>query len=209
MPLVKLNFLLETYENNINKSLLLVNNLLNYREYREGELRPILLKNKNLIAELVFLKIFISWESFLEQTFIRYMCGGETSSGFCPERYVRPKKLEHAMDILLQNREYVDWTRWSEVKTWARNFFRNGEPYEPVILGAEVILNEMKTIRNRIAHHSDSASEKFLNLVRTKIGNVPRGITPGKLLNTNLPGTGYSILQDYVNLLLSLGKIIV
>lgn len=138
MPSVRLDFLLEMFENNINKSLTLVNNLNNYHEYRDGELRPILLKNMNLIAELVFLKIFISWESFLEQTFIRFMCGGVTSSGYCPDRYVKPKKLDHAMNILLQNREYLDWTRWNEVKIWAQNFFKNGEPYKPAILGSEV-----------------------------------------------------------------------
>ena len=209
MPAVKLNFIFEEYKNSINKSLLLVTNLNNYRELRGGKLRPILLKNINLISELVFLKIFISWETFLEQTFIRYMCGGVTSSGYYPDRYVKPKKIDHAMNILLQNKEYLDWTRWNEVKTWAKNFFKNGEPYEPAILGSEVKLNEMKTIRNRIAHHSEASTRKFHTLVRNKLGNVPRGITPGKLLIINLPGTGDTILQDYVRLLLSLGQIIV
>lgn len=209
MPPVRLNFLLKDYEKSINKSLLLVTNLYNYKEFRRGKLRPILLKNIYLITELSFLKIFISWEFFLEQTFVRYMCGGITSSGYCPNRYVQPQKLEHAMRILLQNKEYIDWTRWNEVKMWAKNFFKDGNPYERVILGSEVKLNEMKTIRNRIAHHSEAATVRFHNLVRNKLGSIPRGITPGKLLITNLPGTRDTVLQDYVRLLLSLGKIIV
>ena len=209
MPSVRLNFLLQDYINKINNSYLLGGSISNYREYRKSEYRPMLQKNITFISELVFLKIFISWETYLEQTFIRYMCGAETSSGYSPERYVRPKTLDHAFQILKQNKEYLDWTRWDEVKTWSKNFFKDGEPFVPAILSAEVQLNEMKTIRNRITHHSDYASTRFLNLVRDKLGFIPRGITPGKLLITTVPGTDNSVLHNYVTLLITLANIII
>jgi len=137
------------------------------------------------------------------------MCGAITTSGYTPKRYVQPQTLQHALNIILQNKDYIDWTRWNEVKMWAQNYFKDGEPYLSAIRGTEVQLNEMKTIRNRVTHHSEYTVSRFLNLVRDKIGNIPRGITPGKFLNLELPDSEDTVIKYYVNVLLSLGRIIV
>ena len=210
MPRIKMDFLLDRFTDRVNRSLSLVDDAAHFQELRKGRYRPILRRKTYLIAELSFLQLFISWEDILEQTFTRYMCGGKTASGYSPRRYVQPTTLEHALDIIKQERVFVDWTRWEEIITRANLYFQNGEPFANAIRGALVQLNEIKTIRNRIAHRSEYSIERFLRLVRDKFGYNPRGMTPGRLLLSRIPSANpTTVLKEYGDLLLVLGKMIV
>jgi hypothetical protein len=51
------------------------------------------------IAELAYLRVYASWETFLEESFIRFMCGAPSASGSRPRRYVGPRTIEHARDL--------------------------------------------------------------------------------------------------------------
>lgn len=137
------------------------------------------------------------------------MCGYKTITNYSPVRYVLPKNLEHASKMALGNKPFMDWTRWSDVRELSKAFFRDGEPYEMAITTSLDELEEMKTIRNAIAHRSDNASTKFLKLVRNKIGHHPRGVTPGGFLTMPSGLQPGIILDDYVNSLLTIVNYIV
>ena len=44
-------------------------------------------------------------------------------------------------------------------------------------------INAIRTVRNAIAHTSKSATKKFEDLVRGKVGYLPEGMTPAKFLS--------------------------
>lgn len=210
MPRVKINPVLETFKKEVFKSLSLAKDVTKFKEFRKGKYRPILKLRIHSIVELSFLKLFISWEQFLEHAFTRYMCGARTSSRFSPERFVQPKTLEHALNIIKQERHYVDWTVGSEVIQKAELYFRDGEPFASALGGSLAQLDEMKKIRNRIAHSSKDSEEKFQSLVRQKLGYNPKAMTPGKLLLFRIPSANTkTVLQEYGGLLLVLGNVIV
>lgn len=210
MVRVKIDHIYRIYENKIKEHLSLVNDIINYREFRGGRYRPIFKQKVYLIVELSFLKIFMSWEDFLERTFIRYMCGGHTNSDYAPKRYIQPINLDHALNILRQARRFIDWTRGNEIIHRSKLFFQDGEPYATTIGASLQQLDEMKVIRNKIAHQSKYATRNFQQLVRNKYGYYPKGITAGKLLISNIPSTNpKTVLKEYYDLLLTLGKMIV
>jgi hypothetical protein len=132
------------------------------------------------------------------------MCGGTTDSGFTPTRYVMPKNMEHAYNILRGEKQYVDWTKTNEVVLKARLLFENGYPYYPALSGASVLLDEMRILRNSIAHRSRAAGEAFERLARNKIGYRPRGLIPGLFLNLLEPTSGSKMLNHYSTVLRSL-----
>jgi len=82
MPPVKLSPILKTFQENVRQSLSIVQDAANYMEFRKGRFRPLLKRRLYVINELSFLKLFIYWEVFLEQTFVRFMCGAKNSNGF-------------------------------------------------------------------------------------------------------------------------------
>ena len=201
----------EIFNNEVHKSTSLAKALTNFKEFRSGKYRPISKKIMYLIAENSFLKLFVSWEQFLEQTFIRYMCGGETSSRYSPRRFVQPPSLEHALNFIKQARPYADWTVWDEVIARARLCFGEGKPFTNAS-GGEAQLGEMKIVRNRIAHSSKHSKKKFQELVLQKLGYPPRarGWVPGRLLLSRVPPTNTkTVIQEYGDLVIVLGNLIV
>lgn len=210
MPRIKIDFVLKMFNDRVDRSLSLADDVAYFQEFRNDRYRPILKRKIHLIVELSFLQLFIAWEEFLEQTFTRYMCGSKTASGYLPRRYVQPTTLKHGLDIIKQERIFVDWTKWEEIITRAKLYFENGAPFAGAIGGSLVQLNEMKTIRNRIAHRSKYSEKRFLSLVRNKFGYNPRGMAPGRLLLSRIPSTNpKTVLKEYGDLLLVLGKMIV
>jgi hypothetical protein len=108
-----------------------------------------------------------------------------------------------------QGRPYSDWSRSDEVVTRARIYFDKGEPFVTAIENSYNMLEEMRKIRNGIAHSSKHSREKFSELVRQKIGHVPRNIGPGRFLLQDISGNGQTLLHDYGSLLKVLGRVIV
>jgi len=137
-----------------------------------------------IIAEMAFLRVFMAWENFLEESFIRYLVGAASPAGYCPERFVNPPNMVIAEKLIKGEREYVRWNSASDVINRSDLFFKDGEPYKNVLQGATTELNEMNTIRNRIAHKSTYSKNKFTDFVRRTFGHRIRGMTPGRFLLT-------------------------
>jgi len=205
-----MDHILTDFRKKINESLSLANDAVSLKELRGNTYRNIRKSKTYLIVELSFLQLFISWEQFLEQTFVRYMCGGITCNGYSPKRFVQPKTLEHAGDIIMQGRPYVDWTKLDEVITKAELYFDKGEPFADTLRNASAQLEDMKMLRNRITHRSKHSEEKFRGLVLQKMGYNPRGMVPGRFLLEKIPrSSARTVLQQYGDLILALGNLIV
>jgi len=228
MPRPYVQPLLSSMTSKVRESLTLAQEAVGFHEKRRGEMRPVAQSKVYLITQLAFLQLFLAWEDFLEQTFICYMCRGKTGSGYSPELRVRAQNLDHALEILKGPRQYVEWVDGHEIQDRAKTFFQGGEPYYSAIVGAITQLNEMRKIRNRIAHRSKSSEQQFEELGRQLLGYKPKGLTPGLLLRTKLPApqarevkkglqamgvkksrSAPTFLDGYGNLLLILGSMIV
>lgn len=163
----------------------------------------------DLIFELAFLKIFIAWEQFLENTFIRYMCGASSLSGKKPTRIVSARYLDDALKVICGDRPYADWASVEIVVERANRFFDNGEPYTTPLQSAAAELANMRRIRNHIVHHSNKSREDFNKLLVNTYGFRPQGMTAGRFLRRHLNVHGEQRIQEYAKMLESLAKMIV
>jgi len=150
-----------------------------------------------MIVEMAFLRIFVSWESFLEDSLIRYVTGAISPSGYIPNTLIHPQNLGHALDLVLSGRDYTSWNSASEVIQRSSLFFQDGEPYRSALEPAITDLDEMNIIRNRIAHKSVNSKNKFNSFIRRKFGHSVRGMTPGRLLLTLHPSSASNTFLDY------------
>lgn len=180
MPRVKIYPLQVTFDKEVHYCLRLADDATKFRESRSGTYRPIRKLTAYSIVELSFLKFYISWENFLEQTFVRYMCGGANSSGYSPVRYVQPRTIKHAFNMIRQERRYIDWTASDVVINRALLYFRDGEPYASAI-GSLPELEEMRKVRNRIAHRSEYSERAFVVLSTTKARTLSERHDPWKI----------------------------
>jgi hypothetical protein len=141
----------------------------------------------HLIYELSFLKIFLAWEFYLEKSFILYMLGEETESGYKPRAYVIPRDEKHAYELIKGGRSFPDWLNLEFIREKSELFFENGSPFKDVLYNNQTIkegLQMMKIIRNRIVHISQKTQQEFSNLLRNEFGH-DSGIGPGEFLKKN------------------------
>lgn len=151
------------------------------------------------MVELAFLKSFLAWERFLEESFVLYLLGKRAPRGRKPHRFAVPPDTRAARDLISGNRPYAKWDGGATLER-ANVFFRGGRPYTTAIEPRRHLLHEAQTIRNAIAHESQRARQQFETLVRTKLGTLPPKATVGIFLTTAVPGSvpAQSFLEYYL-----------
>lgn len=146
------------------------------------------------IVAQAFVGVLAGWEDYLEGTFLRYMVGGRTQSGYSPDLRLGPcSSLDHARQVLGADPSPTQATRrfrWSDyrwVEAAARLYFHRGEPYN---LGSPELYRRLDfayAIRNRVVHNSAQAKKKFKESANIVIGApvtepLGPGVTPGTVL---------------------------
>jgi len=161
------------------------------------------INRRDLMIEIAFLRAFLAWEGFLEESCVLYMLGQRPLRGRALVRYVLPPNRRMAQALAAGGREYAKWDGAAEVASRAERFFREGRPYASVLRGVQNTLNDAKTVRNAVAHDSESARQKFEGLVRRELTRIPPRLTVGSFLNTARLGVAppQSFLEFYLDTL--------
>ncbi len=196
-------------QSRVDRSLAFVQEVSHFRRQTSGNWRIIPRAYVQLVAELSFLRIFLAWEDFLEETFIRYMCGARSASGYAPVLVAQYSSIDRARRVIQGSRPYADWAHPKLVIERAELYFHDGEPYRSALRAGMVGLNEMLTIRNRIAHRSPHATAQFRELVLHELGHNPQGMGPGRFLLTMVPlAQSESFIQHYGHLVIAVANTI-
>lgn len=155
-----------------------------------------------LIIELCFLKIYIAWERVLEESFINFICLGDKKSNRKFYSYIHPPSLKKALEIIHEGKPYSYWT-FKETKKKADRFLRRGLPFSRILHLWATPLEDMRRLRNRIAHESASSKDAFRTLVMSRSSNgiFPPGLTVGAFLYTLKRGSNETHFQFYVGCL--------
>jgi hypothetical protein len=191
-------FLVGALSAQIDDSLRFVYTLEQNKQSYSGQPASISITLIELTYELIFLRIFGFWESFLEQTFVRLMCGYSITGG--PEPLLTGQSysatLSDAYSRLLGTQHYVAWYVPSDMVGRCRRFFDGGN-FELVIASATQILQDQSTTRHQIAHVQAHATIKFDDMSMRLVGKRYPGSRPGRFLRSNRAGTNQSWLEHF------------
>ena len=134
---------------------------------------------KNEIADndkhihFAFLEIFIEFERFLANSFLKYALGEKGKDNYEPTRRVAFDNQEHFEGLLKCDKQYIDYIKKiQEVKKFI--FTETNCPFNKVFSSSEFIstFKTMQVIRNFIAHQSEESKSKYIKKVL-----VPSGIS--------------------------------
>ncbi len=156
------------------------------------------------ITTSAFLKMFIGWETLLEESFIKYMTGFPTINGRNITCYVSPIDETHAHKILIGTQKYVDWANHEIVKRLSQLYFENGDPFYAHISAINMELSDLRTIRNSTAHLSSTTQRSLDGLASRKLGRTISNIDVYDLIMAIDPSTlsgSQTILQNYQDIL--------
>lgn len=182
-----------------------------YRWSLPGARPHISRKRRDSITEVAFLRAFLAWETFLEESFILYLLGHKPPKGRVPHRFTFPPNRKSAEEwVIPERRPYATWDAGSVI-TRAQRFFRGGRPFTIALRTNQSLLDESKTIRNAMAHESRTAYNKFENLVRMKLGTLPLNLSVGSFLSTTVPSSSppVTFLEFYLDKIEFVGEQIV
>lgn len=103
MPLPTLNTPVQRFISSERRYLDLVNRSLSFYELRSAQLKPIITRDKYLIAEISFLGLILEWELFIEEIFCRLICNSRRFSSPQPRLIARFNSIQAAKLVLSHN----------------------------------------------------------------------------------------------------------
>jgi len=165
-----------------------------------GRVPKFSVQHKELVIELAFLRSFLAWEAFLEESFVLYLLGKKPPKGSPPKRYASPPTREIAHQLAAEGRDFADWTAAAKVSERAERFFEGGKPFSPVLNSRQYRFEQMKTVRNAIVHSSLFSEESFKRVVRGILTTYPPNLTVSGFLAMTVPASSppESFLESYL-----------
>jgi len=133
------------------------------------------------LYESAFLRAFLAWEEFLEETFLRYLCGYHSKLGPCSLLGIPHKNIAGANAAVLGGNSFVSWADPDKVVKRSKRFMNAG--FHETVLNSDLSrLILFKDIRNRIAHSSEYARMQFDTATRALALKRYPGSSPGRFL---------------------------
>ncbi|QLC73837.1 hypothetical protein LPB260_24325 [Pseudomonas sp. LPB0260] len=157
---------------------------------------------KDFVISSSFLKMFIYWESFLEDSFAKYLAGELSTAGTPAPGIVTPADKQHAIKILVGTQKYVDWANHEIVRRLAGIYLVDGNPLLTNLSSIASELSDLRTIRNAAAHLSSSTQAQLDALSTRILGRTQRSTTVSGLVMQLHPGdASKTVLQYYQDML--------
>jgi len=147
--------------------------------------RQLTLSRLEALHEMAYLRVFVGWEQFIEASFLRMMCGYQSTvwtPAFAAGKQ-RQLKISAAEGALFGGRDYLLWHNPKSVRDRGHQWFAGG-PHEAVAVSNFSRLESFAAVRHRIAHGSDDARRKFDAATMTLSGQRYRGGSAGKFLRS-------------------------
>lgn len=159
---------------------------------------------REFVCESAFLRIFIAWETFVENSFVDYLLNEPSILNNRPAKWVNPISKEHAQEIIIGNQRYMDWSNPETIRKISQIFFHQGYVFNTSLSAINNDLMDLKTIRNSAAHMSSTTSGKLDGLSTRVLNNPSVNFTAYRLLFSVDPRTGaanLTVLDRYLQIL--------
>lgn len=125
-----------------------------------------------------FLRVVVIWENFIEECFLSAMCSCKTlSNTVLSPKISKSKNKDHAFRKLSinnrqRNNDYLDWLDHEKVKKRVSDIFHHRSRFHRLYLN-HIAINQIKAIRNHIAHNSKQTEHKFRTQIIANVGYLP------------------------------------
>jgi hypothetical protein len=159
---------------------------------------------REFICESAFLRIFIAWETFIENSFVDYLLSEPSILNNRPAKWANPIDKSHAQQIIIGSQRHMDWSNPETIRKISQIYFHQGYVFNSSLSAINNDLMDLKTIRNSAAHMSSTTSSK-LDGLSTRILAIPCvNYTAYKLLFSVDPRSGATpkkVIDRYLELL--------
>jgi hypothetical protein len=128
--------------------------------------KRIVKRDVSLIYSGLFIDAVTSFEQFIEKLFVGLLVG-RISHSLRVKPLAKFKSSKICKEIICNERPYVDWLPYDKTLKKAKIYFEDGEPFSLVDSSYIKKLRDMSIIRNSLAHKSEFAQSKFINIIKS------------------------------------------
>ncbi len=143
-------------------------------------------KYQHFVGEMIMLRLFSIFEDTVAELAYKITAGAVYLDGSVPNIVIKAGRTQDSRAMLLthgRNRP-VDNLKWTKAKFIRESVERVIPATEPFIKNAQAhgqIIDEMRKVRNVLAHNTTTARSDFKDVIRITYG-VNRAISPGVFL---------------------------
>lgn len=157
--------------------------------------------------DIALLKIWIKFEKFISELFVSYCTGNESEGGYIPNLKICFQDEEQLNAFLRDgNKRYVEY--FDKIEKLSKHIFNNN-PFEIIFLDVDnkKVYDDVKSIRNYIAHESKESKIKLINQCFS--GNVSNFVEPNNYLVKREPTTRKTYYAYYVETILNITQLLI
>ena len=148
-----------------------------------SSLQPRLAK---LVAEILLLRLFSSLEETIMSVTVKIGCGALYIDGSQPRLAVQSKSRQGTIDNMMiygrEKQRYLRWSSVTEIRENVRYIIASNEHVLNELDRHILFIDEMRWIRNRIAHNNTKARANYRKAILRYYGGYVNSVTPGTLL---------------------------
>lgn len=144
-------------------------------------------KYQKLVAEIVLLRLFYLVENAFFSIACKVVCGAQYLDGSSPNVMISCRTVRSA-EIQMKNhgrsrpRHTLKWSKASEIKENLKYVLDRHDHFVRTVDFHGTFIDEIRRVRNRIAHNNPTARNNYQVVVRRYYGAQLNGLTPGTLL---------------------------
>jgi hypothetical protein len=152
-----------------------------------ANLTPLEPRYQKMVCEIGMLRLFSLFEGTTETVAIKVVCGAKYVDGSSPVQLVRCRNSGDAVIHMLRHARrtplvYLKWTNQRDIRKNIRHVLDPLDNFYTVINNHGPLIDEMRRVRNHIAHRSSGTRREFKPVVVNYYGAYVRSVTPGVLL---------------------------
>ena len=157
--------------------------------------------------DIALLKIWIQFERFISELIITYSTGQPSETGYSPNLKIRFQNEEQFNAFMREgNKKYVEYL--GKIEKLSKHIFINN-PFDIIFLDAtnKTAYEQLKALRNYIAHESGEAKSKLINLCFS--GNANNFLEPNLFLLTRERSTRNTYYTYYTTIIQNIAELLV
>lgn len=158
--------------------------------------------HQKLVAEIVMLRLFTILENYISLVPKKLASGANYLDGLAPNCTIRASSIVGANSLFQTHsrakpRYNLSWTKASEIKENVKYVISPTDHYVKSIDAHGSLVDEMRRVRNRIAHNNGQSRTNYQVVVKRFYGANLNHITPGMMLLSNRKGNP-NLLETYI-----------
>ncbi|MFA6187391.1 MAG: hypothetical protein WC770_09330 [Phycisphaerae bacterium] len=144
--------------------------------------------HQKLVAEIVLLRLFSLFENLIRSVTLKLLCRAVYIDGSIPMLLTSARSSQNAFTLLKtygRNKNHQPlWSKATDIKENLRYVINHADNIIIVVDRNSVMIDELRRVRNRIAHNNAGSRKDYRHVVRKHYGAFMNHVTPGKLLLT-------------------------